>query len=208
LAVIRLIARFDQQGIASQLGISANTVNNHVANIYWKTVRSRIDLLNLLKQIGRISWQITYDVPDFMIITIRISSSEELCTPWRCSPVGKKSSLVVPWVYMISENYRPGIDLFTAGLMCIVPRYPGQLTSAKDFLQVRPEDWIGTAYDGSRLAGSAVRPVCWWALMGGAIAAIIADAFDADALALLAPPFGIPFAAGLTGQVLRHLSNA
>ena len=37
--------------IAAQLGISANTVNNHVANIFSKTkVRSRIDLLNLLKQ--------------------------------------------------------------------------------------------------------------------------------------------------------------
>ncbi|MDD4574717.1 MAG: LuxR C-terminal-related transcriptional regulator [Sphaerochaeta sp.] len=37
--------------IAFELGISANTVNNHVANIFSKTkVRSRIDLLNLLKQ--------------------------------------------------------------------------------------------------------------------------------------------------------------
>ncbi len=37
--------------MASRLGISANTVNNHVANIFSKTkVRSRIDLLNLLKQ--------------------------------------------------------------------------------------------------------------------------------------------------------------
>jgi DNA-binding CsgD family transcriptional regulator len=33
------------------LDISVNTVNNHVANIFAKTkVRSRIDLLNLLKQ--------------------------------------------------------------------------------------------------------------------------------------------------------------
>ncbi|MFA6706539.1 MAG: helix-turn-helix transcriptional regulator [Sphaerochaetaceae bacterium] len=37
--------------IAQKLDISANTVNNHVANIYAKTqVRSRIDLLNVLNE--------------------------------------------------------------------------------------------------------------------------------------------------------------
>jgi len=51
-AVIQLISNgLTNKEIASQLGISANTVNNHVANIFSKTkVRSRIDLLNLLKQ--------------------------------------------------------------------------------------------------------------------------------------------------------------
>ena len=37
--------------IASELGISVNTVNNHIANIFSKTdVGSRIDLLNLLQE--------------------------------------------------------------------------------------------------------------------------------------------------------------
>jgi DNA-binding CsgD family transcriptional regulator len=51
-SVIRLIASgLTNKEIASELGISANTVNNHVANIFTKTqVRSRIDLLNLLKE--------------------------------------------------------------------------------------------------------------------------------------------------------------
>ncbi|MDD3056695.1 MAG: helix-turn-helix transcriptional regulator [Sphaerochaeta sp.] len=51
-AVIELISKgLTNKEMATQLGISANTVNNHVANIYSKTkVRSRIDLLNLLKQ--------------------------------------------------------------------------------------------------------------------------------------------------------------
>jgi DNA-binding CsgD family transcriptional regulator len=50
--VIQLISQgFTNKEIASDLNISANTVNNHVANIFSKTkVRSRIDLLNLLKQ--------------------------------------------------------------------------------------------------------------------------------------------------------------
>ncbi len=51
-AVINLISRgLTNKEIASELDISVNTVNNHVANIFAKTkVRSRIDLLNLLKQ--------------------------------------------------------------------------------------------------------------------------------------------------------------
>lgn len=51
-AVIQLISNgHTNKEIAADLGISANTVNNHVANIFSKTkVRSRIDLLNLLKQ--------------------------------------------------------------------------------------------------------------------------------------------------------------
>ncbi len=50
--VIQLVSDgLTNKEIAANLGISANTVNNHVANIFSKTkVRSRIDLLNLLKQ--------------------------------------------------------------------------------------------------------------------------------------------------------------
>ncbi|HZJ88532.1 MAG TPA: helix-turn-helix transcriptional regulator [Sphaerochaeta sp.] len=50
--IIRLISDgLTNKEMAAELGISANTVNNHVANIFSKTqVRSRIDLLNLLKQ--------------------------------------------------------------------------------------------------------------------------------------------------------------
>jgi DNA-binding CsgD family transcriptional regulator len=50
--VIQLISKgMTNKEIASELNISANTVNNHVANVFSKTkVRSRIDLLNLLKQ--------------------------------------------------------------------------------------------------------------------------------------------------------------
>lgn len=50
--VIQLVSNgLTNKEIAAELGISANTVNNHVANIFSKTkVRSRIDLLNLLKQ--------------------------------------------------------------------------------------------------------------------------------------------------------------
>lgn len=50
--VIKLIKKgLTNKEIASELGISVNTVNNHIANIFAKTeVRSRIDLLNLLQE--------------------------------------------------------------------------------------------------------------------------------------------------------------
>ena len=51
-SVIQLICEgLTNKEIANELSISVNTVNNHVANIFDKTnVRSRIDLLKLLKE--------------------------------------------------------------------------------------------------------------------------------------------------------------
>lgn len=51
-AIIKLISQgLTNKEIGSELEISANTVTNHIANIFAKTqVRSRIDLLNVLKQ--------------------------------------------------------------------------------------------------------------------------------------------------------------
>ena len=50
--VIKLIRRgMTNKEIGFELGISVNTVNNHIANIFQKTgVRSRIDLLNVLEE--------------------------------------------------------------------------------------------------------------------------------------------------------------
>lgn len=52
-SVIELISKgLTNKEISSQLNISVNTVNNHVANIFTKTeVRSRIDLLNLIREL-------------------------------------------------------------------------------------------------------------------------------------------------------------
>ena len=50
--VIKLIRKgMTNKEIGYELGISVNTVNNHIANIFQKTgVRSRIDLLNVLNE--------------------------------------------------------------------------------------------------------------------------------------------------------------
>ncbi len=52
LSVIKLIeGGLTNKEIGDELSISVNTVNNHIANIFSKTqVRSRIDLLNILKE--------------------------------------------------------------------------------------------------------------------------------------------------------------
>ena len=51
-SVIKLIKRgLTNKEIASELNISVNTVNNHIANVFSKTgVRSRIDLMNLISE--------------------------------------------------------------------------------------------------------------------------------------------------------------
>lgn len=53
-SVITLIKEgLTNKEIASELNISVNTVNNHIANIFAKTeVRSRIDLLNLIEEVS------------------------------------------------------------------------------------------------------------------------------------------------------------
>ncbi len=52
MEIINLIKKgLTNKAIASELGISVNTVNNHIANIFGKTgVSCRIDLLNLLSE--------------------------------------------------------------------------------------------------------------------------------------------------------------
>lgn len=54
-SVIELISTgMTNKEIATKLDISVNTVNNHVANIFTKTeVRSRIDLLNLIRDVWK-----------------------------------------------------------------------------------------------------------------------------------------------------------
>ncbi|MGE4453413.1 MAG: alpha/beta hydrolase [Sphaerochaeta sp.] len=91
------------------------------------------------------------------------------------------------------ELIRPGIDLFASGYDVYCPRYPGHGTGNKDFLASKAEDWIGTAYDAyAYLAPRYDKVSVVGHSMGGAIATIVADAFNADTLVLLAPALVIP----------------
>jgi carboxylesterase len=103
------------------------------------------------------------------------------------------------------ELIRPGTDLYDAGFDVYAVRYPGHGTCGDDFLQSKAEDWIGTAYDAfSELKDQYAEVYLVGHSMGGAIATIICDAFDAKRLALLAPALVIPKLPVFQIRVLRH----
>ncbi len=91
------------------------------------------------------------------------------------------------------EVIRPGTDLYEAGFDCFAPRLPGHGTSGDDFHASKAEDWIGTIYDAYVYLSKSYKSIYLVGhSMGGAIATIIADAFDVERLALLAPALLIP----------------
>lgn len=153
--------------------------------------------------------QITYEVPDFNEHHYQDKAPVRKCArPWamvHARSVRKAVLLCHGFTGYPGELIRPGIDLFAAGFDVYCPRYPGHGTSAKDFLASKAEDWIGTAYDAFAYLAQRYDHVSLVGhSMGGAIAAIIADAFDADALALLAPALVIPSLPVTQVRVLRH----
>ena len=104
------------------------------------------------------------------------------------------------------EVVRPGVDLYEAGFDCYAPRLPGHGTSGDDFLASKAEDWIGTIYDAYALLSTSYKSVFLVGhSMGGAIATIIADAFDAKRLALLVPALLVPSIPVLKLRIFRHL---
>lgn len=103
------------------------------------------------------------------------------------------------------ELIRPGVDLYEAGFDCYAPRMPGHGTSGDDFLSSKAEDWIGTIYDAYALLAQSYESVYLVGhSMGGAIATIIADAFDSERLALLAPALIIPSIPVWKLRLFRH----
>ncbi|MDT4762386.1 alpha/beta fold hydrolase [Sphaerochaeta sp. PS] len=103
------------------------------------------------------------------------------------------------------ELIRPGTDLYEAGFDVYTPRLPGHGTSGRDFLASKAEDWIGTIYDAyGSLAKSYKRVYLVGHSMGGAIATIIADAFDVERLALLAPALLLPSIPVGKLRLVRH----
>ncbi len=103
------------------------------------------------------------------------------------------------------ELIRPGLDLYEAGFDCFAPRLPGHGTSGDDFLASKAEDWIGTIYDAyTNLSKRYSNVYLVGHSMGGAIATIIADAFDVQRLALLAPALLIPSIPVWKLRLFRH----
>lgn len=141
--------------------------------------------------------QITYDVPDFNKRHYQDKAPVRACArPWAMLHAEKASKAVLlchGFTGYPGELIRPGIDLFEAGYDVYCPRYPGHGTSSDDFLKSKAEDWIGTVYDGSSYLREQYQEFSLVGhSMGGAIATIVADAFDIDTLALIAPALVIP----------------
>lgn len=140
---------------------------------------------------------ITYDVPNWNKNHYQDQKPVRACArAWAMTHEKKRGEAVLlchGFTGYPGELVRPGLDLYEAGFDVFCPRYPGHGTSASDFLLSKAEDWIGTAYDAfSDLAQQYDRVLLVGHSMGGAIATVIADAFDVDALVLLAPALVIP----------------
>ncbi|MGE4583785.1 MAG: alpha/beta hydrolase [Sphaerochaeta sp.] len=140
---------------------------------------------------------ITYEVPDWTEHHYQDKAPVRRCArAWAMvhpDAVGKAVLLCHGYTGYPGELIRPGKDLYEKGYDVYCPRYPGHGTSATDFLASKAEDWIGTAYDAYAYLAQRYEQVSLVGhSMGGAIATIIADAFDVDTLALLAPALVIP----------------
>ncbi len=153
---------------------------------------------------------ITYDIPDFTEHHYQDKAPvRKSARPWAMiheDAVGKAVLLCHGYTGYPGELIRPGIDLFAAGFDVYCPRYPGHGTCSNDFLASRAEDWIGTAYDAFAYLAQRYEHVSVVGhSMGGAVATIISDAFDADTLALLAPALVIPSLPVMQVRLLRHV---
>jgi carboxylesterase len=153
---------------------------------------------------------ITYDISDFAEHHYQDKAPvRKSARPWAMiheEAVAKAVLLCHGYTGYPGELIRPGTDLFAAGFDVYCPRYPGHGTSGNDFLASRAEDWIGTAYDAFAYLAQRYEHVSVVGhSMGGAIATIIADAFDADTLALLAPALVIPSLPVMQVRLLRHV---
>ncbi len=153
--------------------------------------------------------QITYEFPNVTEHHYQDKAPVRKCArPWAMvhpEAVGKAVLLCHGYTGYPGELIRPGLDLYDAGFDVYCPRYPGHGTSSTDFLASKAEDWIGTAYDAfAYLARRYDHIGVVGHSMGGAIATIIADAFDADTLALIAPALVIPSLPVMQVRFLRH----
>ncbi|MFA6784040.1 MAG: alpha/beta fold hydrolase [Sphaerochaeta sp.] len=152
---------------------------------------------------------ISYDVPDWTLNHYQDVAPVRKCARAYSMQHDQKSSKAVLLCHGYSgypgELIRPGTDLYEVGFDVFAPRYPGHGTSGADFLKSRAEDWIGTVYDAFSYLQKHYETIYLVGhSMGGAIATIIADAFDVKRLALLAPALVLPSIPVGKLRLLRH----
>jgi carboxylesterase len=114
--------------------------------------------------------------------------------PYRADPKGAKEAVLLlhGFTGIPRELSIVGASLADAGFACLAPRYPGHGTDRADFLATGAEDWLRRALDAYLDLRSEYESVhVLGHSMGGLIATIVAAAFNAPRLVLLAPAFKI-----------------
>jgi carboxylesterase len=114
--------------------------------------------------------------------------------PFRSDPKGAKEAVLLlhGFTGMPCELSIVGAALAAGGFSCLAPRYPGHGTDRADFLATGAEDWLRRAVDSYLDLASEYETVhVLGHSMGGLIATIVAAAFNAPRLVLLAPAFKI-----------------
>jgi carboxylesterase len=112
--------------------------------------------------------------------------------PYRVDPKGAKEAVLLlhGFTGIPRELSIVGASLAEAGCACLAPRYPGHGTDRADFSATGAEDWLRRAVDSYLDLASEYETVhVLGHSMGGLIATIVAAAFNAEKLVLLAPAF-------------------
>lgn len=140
---------------------------------------------------------ISYEVTDYTVGHYQDKAPVRSCArPWRMVHDTKPSEAVLclhGYAGYPGEMVLPGIKLYEAGFDVYAVRYPGNGTSGADFSASTMEDWLGTAYDACKDLDTRYEKLSLVGhSMGGAVAVLLAAAFDIDRMVLLAPGLLLP----------------
>jgi carboxylesterase len=112
--------------------------------------------------------------------------------PYRVDPSGAKEAVLLlhGFTGFPRELAKMGDALVNQGYACFAPRYPGHGTDRDDFMNTGAEDWLRRAIDSYLDLRSEYETVhVLGHSMGSLMATIVAAAFNAPRLILLAPAF-------------------
>ena len=129
---------------------------------------------------------------------IRVAATTKLvpeARPFRIDSPGSKDAVLLLHGFTghPRELSTVGACLAKAGFTVLAPRYPGHGTNRRDFLASSARDWLRRAVDSYLdLAAEFDKVHVLGHSMGGLIATIVAAAFKAPRLVLLAPAFDFP----------------
>lgn len=114
--------------------------------------------------------------------------------PYRFAPENAREAVLLchGFTGIPRELAKVGENLAKQGNASYAPRYPGHGTDRRDFLATGAEDWLRRAVDAYlELAAEYETVQIVGHSMGGLIASLVAERFNAAKLVLLAPAFAV-----------------